>query len=368
MSKGSCQDWERHPEHDTILMSLEGELAEPLNGKLQQHLRACWECRAAAERLHRGMMAFAEYRQRRLIDDLEAPPRQWGDFTLLLHKASQEETAVSQRLRTRLRAIIHILTQFPSLSPKWVATSFSALLFAALILWPLWRPNPLGASMFLRQLQARQALAMEARPANMVVHQSVRIASKSHSVVRDLYSDRSAPLQPATAGDAAELSHVLTAAGWSWDHPFDVDPYLRWRADLKSWRDQVTSDSTNTSLLTVDDRASVPVETGSVGRLRQVTLAVRTADWHLVDQLLEFSNGETIEITELNFEVVRGPERLEAPILSPSRLKARLARKADPAPEPPAAEATGPLASAEALAEAEVAARAGGSSHPRRPG
>jgi hypothetical protein len=82
----------QHPDNDTILLSIEGELAEPIHSAVQRHLRECRQCRSLGDRLQRGMLAFTKFRQEHFIDGLQPPPRDWSGFVLRLHQFVAEKS------------------------------------------------------------------------------------------------------------------------------------------------------------------------------------------------------------------------------------------------------------------------------------
>src|SRR5215467_7226617 len=80
-----------HPDPNQLLLALEGELTAAETAQIDRHLGACWNCRARSHEMHRGILAFVEYREKLYLPELESPPQEFLEFPSLLNNAADED-------------------------------------------------------------------------------------------------------------------------------------------------------------------------------------------------------------------------------------------------------------------------------------
>jgi anti-sigma factor RsiW len=83
-----------HPEEDQLLLALERELPQDDAARVEQHLGKCWSCRARYEEMQRGILAFVEYREKRYLPLVAAPPDDTSGFRDRLRNFLEEKSPV----------------------------------------------------------------------------------------------------------------------------------------------------------------------------------------------------------------------------------------------------------------------------------
>ncbi len=143
----------RHLDEETILRHLDGELSKREDQRAEQHLRDCWQCRAAKERLKAAITAFMEERREHLSAAASSFPT----------KAPLQDVArETPGLRTResARGLFLVFRRAPKAS--WIAAA-AAVSLAAAGSWP-----PVRRSVMLivtgDPAPARAALALPKMP------------------------------------------------------------------------------------------------------------------------------------------------------------------------------------------------------------
>ena len=128
--------------------------------------------------------------------------------------------------------------------------------------------------------------------------QKVRIQTRTASIERTLYHDargkRRLRKLDADAG-TTELRHKLEGAGIGWDAPLSAASFQDWHEHQTVVGEVVRSASNH--LLTLTTR----VKDSNVA---SETLTVRDTDFHPVFRSVEFSDRETVEVAELNYDVL----------------------------------------------------------------
>jgi DNA-directed RNA polymerase specialized sigma24 family protein len=171
---------------------------------------------------------------------------------------------------------------------------------AALVCFVFWlRSNPpLTAGDLLDQAQKSERAATAAnRPG--VIYEKVGIRTPHRTLERSIYRDAQGTRRPRRQQLSPEderLRNTLSSAGVSWDSPLSAIDYADWRYRAGSSRDEVARSGLHLLTLT-----TTPTAQGNV--LRE-TLTVRDTDFHAVDRTIELRDSGTIEIAELNYDVL----------------------------------------------------------------
>ncbi len=70
-----------HPDEEQLLRYADGELSPRESAELKLHLEACWDCRAALERVESAVADCVYYRKNVLQTHLPPPPAPWRELT-----------------------------------------------------------------------------------------------------------------------------------------------------------------------------------------------------------------------------------------------------------------------------------------------
>ncbi len=201
---------------------------------------------------------------------------------------------------------------FPEPNPLLVGgllCSLAAIAFFSVWMYRLPRVTP--AALLTSAEQWDTGMQHNAQPG--VVYQKVRITTQKHSVERAIYRDAQGfrrPRHNKLSSEDEALRQQLAQAGVSWDEPLSAASYKDWRDRISIQRDQVTRDGQ--SLLKLTTTAS-----NRNSLVLQETLTVRESDFHPVDRTVELRDYGTVEIAELNYDVlpwsIANPDWFEQP-------------------------------------------------------
>lgn len=133
-----------------------------------------------------------------------------------------------------------------------------------------------------------------------VIYQKVRITVQKRSLERAIYRDSQGLRRPKhrqLSPEDAQMRHTLETAGVNWDEPLSAAAYRDWHDHQQIQSDQVTR--TGKNLLTLTTTAAMPDSL-----VTQETLTVRENDFHPVERTVKLRDSGTIEIAELNYDVL----------------------------------------------------------------
>jgi anti-sigma factor RsiW len=267
-----------HPEEEQLLRYLDGELPVQAAGEVRSHLEACWQCRAALEELQDVVSQCVHYRKNVLQRHLPTPPAPWVDIYRHFDEIDASlEPALFRRI-TRL-----LKSPFDTGAKKWALAAVALLV--VLGLFYRYRQTP--------SVQAAELLRQAVATANAHPNQPrrIQIRTRNRRLTRPAVAT-----QPAGFGtaDADVLQAMFQRANYSWTDPLSAQSFQSWRNQLADKRDQV-----------IEENQTYQIETSSsTSELRQATLKLRAADLRPVEERLEFSNQEWVEITEVPDDAV----------------------------------------------------------------
>jgi RNA polymerase sigma factor (sigma-70 family) len=180
----------------------------------------------------------------------------------------------------------------PTLATAMVLAVCSVLFF---FLW--WhQPPQMTANALLVHAETWDAQHPNSTPG--VIYQKVRITTPRRALERSLYRDaqgvRVPHRLPLSAADA-QLKDRLAQAGVDWDAPLSASSYQEWHDHEHVRQDKITRAGSHLLKLTTT------VPTGAVA---QASLTVRDTDFHPVERTVELRDSGTIEIAELNYDVL----------------------------------------------------------------
>lgn len=274
-----------HPDENQILLALEHELPPEGLREIERHLGQCWNCRARSEEMHRGILAFVEYRENRYLPSLDGPPNEFRNFRGELRKVIAEVN--SPGLTVRIRQAVAALLSLPA-SIRWSAAVALVTAFALFWTQVLFNPAVVSANELLARAIAAQnpnASANGLGAKRKMVHQKVQIRDGVRTVVRNFKWAVGAP----THQTPWEVNHDLE----KWDSPLTAEGFSEWRNSLAAKNDAVTRSQQLLMLTT----------TPQTGPVQKASIVVRATDFHPLEQHILFTNEQTLDLLELAFEI-----------------------------------------------------------------
>ena len=261
-----------HPEEEQLLRYLDGELPVQAAGEVRSHLEACWQCRAALEELQDVVSQCVHYRKNVLQRHLPTPPAPWVDIYRQFDEIDASlEPALFRRIARALKS------PFDTGAKKWALAAVALLV--VLGLFYRYRQTP--------SVQAAELLRRAVASANVNPGQPrrIQIRTRNRRLTRPAVAT-----QPAGFGtaDAAVFEAMFQRANYSWTDPLSAQSFQSWRNQLADKSDRV-----------IEENQAFEITTStSASELSRATLKLRAADLRPVEERLEFSNQEWVEITE----------------------------------------------------------------------
>ena len=316
-----------HPEEEQLLRYLDGELPVQASGQVRSHLEACWQCRAALEELQNVVSQCVHYRKNVLQRHLPTPPAPWID---IYRKFDEIDASVEPVLFQRVLRLLK--SPFDTAAKKWAVAAAALLVFFGLFY--RYRETPsVHASELLRQA----VVAANAHPGQP---RRIQIRTRDRRLIRPAVASQRAAFAARDAAAFNSLEAMFERANYSWTDPLSAQSFQAWRNQLPDKRDQVS-----------EENQAYRIETSTdASELRNATLTLRTADLRPMEERLEFSNQEWVEITEVADDTTPPVSRSAVESERPAAGNAK-----PPAPEVSNA-VTAPAPSASAADELQVVA------------
>jgi DNA-directed RNA polymerase specialized sigma24 family protein len=187
---------------------------------------------------------------------------------------------------------------FPRMNPLLAGAMLFALCsVVCFVLWTKSGPRISARTLLTRAEQSDASVPNSGRPE--VIYQKVRISSSGHTMERAIYRDpeRKRRLkQQHLSTDDQRTKDRLDLAGVGWDEPLSAANFSAWRDRQPAKKDAVTRTGSNLLMLTT----SVAPDSAVV----QESLTVRESDFHPVARTIELRGEGTVEIAELNYDVM----------------------------------------------------------------
>lgn len=178
----------------------------------------------------------------------------------------------------------------------------SAVLFGlcSIVCFLLWtRSGPrISPRTFLSRAEQSDATVLNS-PDPGVVYQKIRISAPGHAIERAIYRDPEHKRKPRPQhlnATAQKFKKELAVAGVDWDDPLSASNYAQWYDRQPVKEDAVTQAGPNLLRLTTSTNSASPV-------LKE-SLTVRESDFHPVERTIELRDQGTVEIAELNYDVL----------------------------------------------------------------
>jgi DNA-directed RNA polymerase specialized sigma24 family protein len=187
---------------------------------------------------------------------------------------------------------------FPRMNPLLAGAMLFALCsVVCFVLWTKSGPRISARTLLTRAEQSDASVPTSGHPE--VIYQRVRISSPGHTMERAIYRDpeRKRRLkQQHLSSDDQRTKDRLDLAGVSWDEPLSAANFTAWRDRQPAKKDAVTRTGANLLTLTTSVTADSTVV--------QESLTVRESDFHPVARTIELRDQGTVEIAELNYDVM----------------------------------------------------------------
>lgn len=196
----------------------------------------------------------------------------------------------------------HFKSMFPfDINPLFAGAMVLAIASVACFLsWLHVSRRPAVTPIALLDNAAKWDMGIPGRAQPGVIYQKVKITAQKRSMERAIYRDAEArrkPKQMQLPPMEQQLRYKLQAAGVNWDAPLSAAEYRSWRGQQQAESDQVTRAGDN--LLKLTTTVNSPGST-----VVSETLTVRESDFHPVNRTLEIKDYGTVEIAELNYDVL----------------------------------------------------------------
>jgi hypothetical protein len=301
---------DQHPDETQLLLALERELEPSEAAAVERHIGTCWDCRARYHEMHRGILAFVEYRDKIYLPELEPAPHDFRQFPLLLNKAVAEGPKVSMldRIGTRVHSFLR-LAQIP-LRVRWVTAT--ALIMTVLLLWTqVFSPSSISASeLLIKAAQSQNPVAA----VHHKVRQKVRVKSGGTESVREFQWDTGGPIPGATWGTDPE----------NWTAPMTAEGFSEWHDSLSAPKDKVKKSRDRWTLDTV----------APAGPIKEASIVIHAGDFHPIEQHIRFSDDRRVDIWEISFEMAEQTPAVSTSAATQSAEPPVMAQSQPAAPSP----------------------------------
>ncbi len=352
MNKEQFTEWSqdgRHPADDDLLCFIDGELAPRASENVRLHLKACWHCRARAEKFQAAISSFIDYRSQ-ILQPLNNAPNNWSSFDSKLNKISSENFAPSplKRWRGMLNRFFagsrrkvssgfnflfnpvkfnNFRRQFSPRSLRLSAITASILIFSFVSAYFLWvgsstivsaeeilnragnsRQKEIKSESEAVLYQQFQIKRRTARNQESVKEETLKIElwqDAANSRLRRIVlpessgenkNQNSNNIQPAALSItdvvpsnqqtiASELEQILKANNFEPPHPLSVEGYRAWRNSLLSKQDTVEEEKTGDGISVLRLKTEIPAPFNE-GQVISANLVVRARDYHPLEQKL----------------------------------------------------------------------------------
>jgi hypothetical protein len=265
-----------HPEEEQLLRYLDGELPALASGEVRSHLEACWQCRAALEELQNVVSQCVHYRKTVLQRHLPAPPAPWVD---IYHQFDDIDASAEPAFFDRIARLLK--SSFNTAARKWAIAAATVLVLFGLF-YRYHQTPAVHASELLRQ-------AIVAADTHPNQPRRIQIRTRDRRLTRAAVAPQKTAFNSPDAVALNSLEAMFERANYSWTDPLSARSFQDWRNRLSGKRDQVSEEYQVYRIETRTDASE----------LRQATLTLRGSDLRPVEERLEFSNQEWVEITDV---------------------------------------------------------------------
>lgn len=286
--------FQEHLSDDDLTLLINSELP-PLNRlNASQHLAGCQKCGARLDMLEYAASQVIRYR-----DDCVArgAPRRKQRRDLLAAQLERLSSEVSNAKEAQRKRVL-LGWAVPEMNPILATGMVFAL--ASVLCTFMWlhqaRPS-ITSNALLVHAEVWDPATANGVPEG-VIRQTVRIRASKQTLERAIYRDaqgRRRPKQQVLASYEEELKNKLVAANVAWDAPLSAATYQDWHDRQRVRQDQITRSGRHLLVLTT---------TTPNGDVAAQSLTVRDTDFHPVERTVAFRDSETVEIAELDYQVL----------------------------------------------------------------
>jgi len=254
-----------HPTLQELELAREGSLNARQNAEIVRHLSNCEACQAAIQQYEDTFHSLREYRREQA---------NWSNFGSRLDAADRQEAA------KRTATLLTRTGRIPRLA--W-CTAAASLALAFLVFYDFGQIRRASASELLARA-VRQEATGPVRTARRI---QIKSRSRRTTLVREI-SDTTSRVSGSENQTADQLSTLFDRHHLSWATPLSARSFESWRNSLATKTDSVSSTESTWSVTTSTTEDD----------LHSATLVISKADYHPIEQHLEFSD-DSIEIAEL---------------------------------------------------------------------
>jgi hypothetical protein len=258
------------------------------------HLRGCTRCSHRYEALNAASDAVAAYCEEFAEADGSSIRNRRNLLLVRLNRLFRDAALASRPIKRKPQFPgISLPTMNPTLATARVLVIASV---ACISLWMQQSKPDITSNALLVRAQAWDAPSSHANAG--VIYQKVAIRTSHQRVYRAIYRDahgeKKPRLQPLSYEDE-QLKSRLSAAGVSWDAPLSAANYQDWHDRQRVRQDKIVRTGKNLLVLTT----TVPD-----GAISQQSFTVRDSDFHPVERSVLFRNHQTIEIAEVEYDIL----------------------------------------------------------------
>ena len=276
-----------------VLLLMSGELSATKRLKATQHLEACSMCR-----LNRARFGYAGERATEYLDrcvDVDAAQQPGGREKLA---ARLERLAVDVPITEQVKP--SRASGRPQLHMNPILTAAMIFAIASVACVFVWlqqaRPNITSNALLVRAEAWDPAMSIHMAPG--VIRQTVSIQTRTriyqHTAYRDTQGKRRLRPQKSSQGEA-QLQEKLASANVPWDAPLSAASYQDWHDGQRVRQDEIRRAKGHLLVLTT---------TTPYGKIASQSLTVRDTDFHPIIRTVAFRNDQTVEIAELDYQVL----------------------------------------------------------------
>lgn len=272
-----------HPDPDSLLLFLDGELEPKRAGQIQAHLAACWQCRTELEELQKTISESVRYRQTVFQSCFPSPPAPWCDIRSRMTDVDAT-LGSSSFLRGTLKGTGTVVR-----NPRWWAPALAAGLALTVIVMQFRNTPAVSAAELLR----KATIAADSQPKKP---RKIQFVSANRRLTRVTGASVASKitLSKEDTENLAVIQAMFTAARYDWADPLSAHSYSSWRDGLAAKNDQVE---------TKDDCYVLRTSTTD-GEIVEASLKLRTSDLRPVEGTLEFRSHELLEMRDVSEEPV----------------------------------------------------------------
>lgn len=306
---------DRHPDSETLMRAVFGELQPHEAASVHGHLSACEQCRLEFEEVRDTCAEFRAFYQTEFKESLPPPPQAWQTFRSALAKQESRRTSAFLRLRAMLSSPFTVRRY----GPVAIGACLAILLVAAI--YRMREVPAVSASEILNRGVAAQDEALS-KVKRATVCQKIRVRQGPKTFVRTLYRDvaRKRQVERWSGQEATDVAGRFQGIHYNWADPLSPGGIRDWLV-LREENDRSASETVRQS-----DGVFTVTSASSQDPVQEARFVVRESDYHPVSAYFSFRGQDDVELTELAYSV-QPVETID------TEIRAELTPPSEPAPE-----------------------------------